>query len=537
MILADRRYGIRADGSYDNSNAIIDMMEDLGGQHALFAGFRMPLPWVQMPFGVIRVTQSGLLAGIDEEGRGGFLMAGHGRGTIYWLDPDGTATDKWVFDNGGTRRVSYCIFKDMVFSGGADWKTADPDTDTGVGYSNIHANVKGFRFTGPGTDDAHVFENVEFRFFEQVAEWTGANNADTTRFGFCDFTKNKHQFLIDNPQSMSAEVVGGSSLNYGTYLKYGAAGLGGGNFTQYGGAIIMLVVEGADVATDRFVVDTSLGGPSGGNLVNKFSGVRVELRGAYGKLAKMTADLASTFKFDTCSLTNTSTANKEVVEIGGSQRLLLHDCQVHDQSTGASRFKITSAARKGQNPHLSFSGECTLPATIHDNIVWNGGYGRLTIGPRCAQSTIGVGQTAVQAIACDILGTKTGNSVSNRTRTRNEVPVPNNDAINSLSEYSVLLPPGVKLHEVYGMWPANAGPATVVRLQIGNNDKSVIYASVTGAFNAGQGVKQVMIPKNVGATTNERTVRFWWDDGAGGAASTGINAAAVPFEGGVVYSG
>jgi len=525
-------FSLAADGVTDDSEALLAALAALKTRVAQFDGYREGMAELVLPAGVIRVTQSGIFSSIASIVRGGYKLRGQGaESTVLWLDPAGTGTEKWFYDNGPSACMSFAVFEDICFSGGTDWHVGSPVTNMGLTLSNLDPRIKGFRFTGPGTEDGHTFTRCKFQWLEQVAEWAGSNNADTTRFTGCHFVKNKHQFLISNPQSMSILDLGGYTVNYGTYLKYGA--LGGGNFNKIGGAVIQL--EDELLTSDVFVLDTSAGGPAGSNAPLLFSGIRFEMRGSHGRLAKMTADLACYAKFDTCSLANSGTVDKDIIELGGSQRALLDGCQVHDQSTGASKFKITSTVRKGLNPHLVFT-RCFLPSAIHDNIVWNGGLGRLTIDELCAQNTVGAGQMVVEAIACDILGTVVSNSVSNRTQTRFTAPVANNAATNATGEYVITLPPYSEIVEVWAKVEPNGSTAATVQIHIGNDDKSLTYATSAAApFSGGLIAHAAGIFKNAGTVATNRKVRIWLSNGAGGTPSTSINTAQVPMRSGVVW--
>lgn len=530
-------FGVVGDGTTDNSEALSHAIKYAASKNEVFTGYRMGTAEIVLPEGVIRITESGILSDLGKVKRGGFKLRGQGQeNTILWLDPDGTETDKWFYDNQATQRTWGTVFEDICFCGGTNWPSGNPTTDAGVGYSNINPNVKGFKFTGPGWESAQMFVRCKFSFLELVLHCEGSNNADQIRFDTCEYSKCHHLFYINNPQSLGISDIGGyASALYGDYLTYGPNALGGGgNFSKIAGSIIMLA---DDADNDGYLVRMEDGGPSTASAPILFTGVRVEARGTRAKIAIVSYATPAMIKFDSCSFLNTGASNKEVVDLGGYAQLKFDNCTFANQAAGKMQFKIRSSSRYGKNPHLAFIGSM-VPIDIHDHILWEGGSGRITIDELCSTTTTGA-YTNATAIACDRLGPDLNyfNSVSNRTKQRFTAPLAIANTIVNTTEYVLTIPPYSEIVEVWARIDANSSATTSnVQLHIGNDDKSVIYAtSNTGQFKDGVFAYSSGIFKNVGTSSNDRNIRLWFTNGDGSAASSSINSAGAKLRSGVVW--
>jgi len=531
-------WGVVADdGTINNDTALAAAIAFLPTAVPAFDGYREGMAELLLPPGVVRVTTSGILSNLGSGviGRSGYKLRGHGpRSTILWMDGSGGGT-KWFYDNGATRRMTFAVFEDVGFYGGSDWHMGNPATDVGLPFSNLDTDVNGFKFTGPGSEDAHVFTRCDFGWLQQVAQWEGTNNADTNRFDHCNYWKCNNVFHINNLQSLSISDAAGYALIYGNYLTYGASAVGGGNFRKSAGAIVMLADE---AGVDAYALKIDQAGPGANCAPVIFDGVRFELRGTRAKLALLTTFYAnSQTQFTGCSLLNTSTANKEIVELGGYQTLQFDKCSFMNQSTGRMQFKITSNARYMHNPHLIFRAS-QIPATIHDDVIWNGGSGKLSIDTLCSSGEIAAPTAPIicKAIACNRFGTSKLNSTSNRSNQRFTASPVFADGILHNAEYVVELPPYAEIVEVWAKFEPNGAPASTYQIHIGNDDKSLTYAtSPAQAFNLGGSVYTAGIFKNVASSSTDRNVRFWFSNGAGGAASSSVNASAIPLRAGVVY--
>ncbi len=152
-VISVRDFGAKGDGVTDDTVAIRNTVRALKSRCASFSGYRQGTGCLYFPEGVYRITESGLLSGLNAtpSKRSGMIVRGAGwRNSILWLDPSALTADAWFYDNGADSTQWGMICEDICFAGGATWQEADPANDVGYGYANVNSYSKGFKLTGPG---------------------------------------------------------------------------------------------------------------------------------------------------------------------------------------------------------------------------------------------------------------------------------------------------------------------------------------------------------------------------------------------------
>ena len=463
----------------------------------------------------------------------------------------GSAGEAWFYDNGANNTQWGMVCEDLCFSGGTTWQDADPPTNINNGPANIDPKCNGFKISGPGWESGFVFTRCEFRFLQMVYHAAGNNNADTHRFIGCVVKKCRNVNYINNLQAFSVGWTGCYvDQIFGNFLEYGPnCSGGGGNFLMQGGAIIALQESGD--TTPHYVVKATAGGTSLSNAPITFSDVRMELRGNYHAFAYVNYG-STTVIARGCSFFNTGSADKNLAIIGGYTTVRFEN-SAFDNGTGEGKFtyQIGEAGdgQRGKNAHLHFANGCLIDLALFyygaNTISWAGNGGRLTIDEDCSTSDVADSTSGARTYArgCDVFGPKTitggGLAVNTKHRTRKRYTInPFFSATqltggSGLTGTSVQLPPLVRIVEVWAKIEPGQGNSNNIRIRIGNDDKSVIYAETTvGPQNAGQFVvaRDLYIP--VEYDNNKGRVRFWFDNGSGGNTSA---SSAGRIDGGVVY--
>lgn len=545
-------FGAVGDGVTDDTDAIRNALRALFVRSPLFFDYRTGTGRLYFPEGVYRITRNGVLSDYPEWQRSNFVLQGAGsRNSVLWLDPSALSGPAWFYDNFDSQRQWGMVCEDMCFAGGYVWPDA---TAAGVGYgpSNISPFCNGFKLTGPGWESGFVFSRCEFRFLQTVFHAAGGNNADTHRFIACSTNKCINVNYINNPQAVSINWIGCYiDQIYGNFLEYGPnCNGGGGNFLMQGGAIITLAASGD--TTPHYVVKATVGGTGHSSAPVTFRDVRLELRGNYHGFANATFGSTQVLASG-CSLHNTGSVNKNAVTVGQYCVVRFEGTSFNKGDNGGNfTYQIGESGdgRLGKNAHLVFASNCLIdPAlfsTTASTVSWAGSGGRLTVDETCWVTDVSdaTAQPRVLAYATDTFGPTSlageAQAVSTKHRTRRQFEVSpfftqsNMAGAAGLSGTAVRIPPYSRIVAVWVRIAAGAGNANPVRCLIGNNDKSVVYASTTAApQNAGHYIfANVHLP--VGNDLNKRDIRFWFDDGAG-AASTANSS--IHVDGGVVYGG
>jgi hypothetical protein len=475
-----------------------------------------PTGAVYAPAGVYRMTENGVFSDFNAVKRQGIAVNGDGPGnTIFWLDPSALSGATWFYDNGATNRAWNMTFRDVSFRGGDTWRIL------GLGYDNFDANCNGFKFTGPGWESAHVFDNVEFAFIDTVLEAAGANNADVIRFNNCTATKCRRANFINNEQSMGITWSQCYLSNhFGPVLEYGAVA-GGGNFNFDSGSIIQ-TPDTFGGGTSALVLCVA-GGPTAANAPIRFSGTRVESRGQ-GSIIGTITGASPIVILDGCSLLSTASTTRKMATIGNSAALVVKNTSFSKEAAGDFEWELTSSARLGKNASILFE-DCYLPRWDDDTITITNGRGKI-VTERCWQA---IADYTVEPFVRETNGSIVGSTVAADTASRAVLSRAANPLrggslpLTTGSDSTIALPRGAFLSRVRCVLPAGAAGATgsTYRLIIGDNAKSVTYATgPTGAQDAGFVLDQSLNIK-LGDALVDRTIRIWADDGAGGTSGAG----------------
>jgi hypothetical protein len=551
-VICVKDFGAVGDGVADDTDAISNALRALFIRSPQFFNFRTGTGRLYFPEGVYRITRNGLLSDYPEWQRSNFVLQGAGsRNSILWLDPSALTGPAWFYDNFDSQRQWGMVCEDLCFAGGFDWQEAT-SAGTGYGIANISPLCNGFKLTGPGWESGFVFSRCEFRYLQMVFHAAGANNVDTHRFIACATSKCVDINYIDNRQALSINWLGCYvDQIYGNFLEYGPnCNGGGGNFLMQGGAIIALAA-GGDTAP-HYVVKATQGGTSQSNAPVTFRDVRFELRGNYHGFAHATFGNTQVLASG-CSFHNTGSANKNLVTVGQYCVVRFEGTSFNKGDNGGNfTYQIGESGdgRLGKNAHLIFADSCLIdPALFFANnstVSWAGNGGRLTVDETCWGTDVAdtAAQPRVIAYATDTFGpnslTGEGQAASTKHRTRRHFEVSpffsqsNMAGTNGLNGTVVRIPPYSRILSVWVRIAAGVGNTDTVRCLIGNNDKTAIYASTSaGPQNGGHYVfATVHVP--VGNDLNKRDIRFWFDDGAGGASTANSS---IRVDGGVVYSG
>lgn len=507
------QFGAVADGVADCSQAIKDAIA------AAATGFDQngdPVGKVVFGAGIFRITETAVFTLMADSYRAGVLCEGCGPlNTIVWLDPSEIDTEAWFYDNGGTVRGWNCTFRDMGFHGGTTWR------HLGVGYANFSSKIKGFRFTGPSWESAHVFDNCAFAWLDTVMEVAGSNNADTQRFSNCTVVKCRRINYINNPQSMNISWTQCYLTNvFGDFAEWGAGVSGGGDLHFTGGTMVF-TPDDFGAGTSR-IFNMTVGGPAAGNAAINFNG-RFEIRGA-GALIGSHSSGSPIVAFNSCSILSTATASRKVLSVSDYANVKFEDCSFSG-STGALEFEILGSTRRAKQGSIKFVDsylqDFSTKFTLSNPN--NKGYFQLS---GCWESQA---DYASEPFVRQINGIYQGSDLSSNTGNRpNELFVTNPLRSGLLplttgNESTLQLPTGATLTNVNIVLPAAAPGSTAsqYRVFIGNNDKSVVYAqSVAAAQNAGFSLN-ANIAVRLGSTIADRTVRVWADNGSGGTSGAG----------------
>ena len=559
-IVSVKDFGAVGDGVTDDSAAFIAAIQSLNSRVPVFTRLGDGQAELYVPEGAYRLTQSGILSNTGVVTRSGYKMRGAGReSTVIWLDCTDGVT-KYLYDNGATQRNWGCTYESITFAGGQDWHRKDAGGTT-LGLSNLNAFAKGFKISGPNWESSHHFIDCYWRYFDQVFEWAGSNNADVTTFTACNFNRNKNHFLMTNPQALSHSFSDCYiEASYGNVLVYGAATAGGGGFNWKGGAIIQL----ADAAVDTYVVNipTTTTGPDIGNANITFSDLHIEVRDATCHLYKVTGTGIPILAFEQCQILSTAVVQKEYGEVSGYGTVIFNNCAFKEQlassvtgyHTISGTIGTIAVSRRGKNAALRFLGACILQDDFFDadialatargatkatkGIVWQDGHGLLEVDDACySVFTDLTAQPRIKSLACTVAGLGEDNYTVGRSgKVRAIDPFYSNVPSPLIAGTQVLLPPFVR---IYRAWMRLNGTglasATNVRLNISNGDKSVLYGQNTAQpiNTAGGHFLAVNIYIRISDDDISRTLTFWLDNGAGADANSNVTAGVLV--GGVEY--
>ncbi len=519
--VTDEPFGATGDGVTDDTAAILAAILAVASTTGLSSDGD-PTGALYFPSGVYRITQSGVFSALGDTLRSGVLCFGDGPGnTIIWLDPSGLSADAYFYDNGASARSWNATFRDMSFRGGATWRTL------GLGYANFNAFCKGFKFSGPTWESAHVFDNVEFAFLDTVLETAGSNNADTIRFSRCMINKCRRTNYLNNLQSMGVtwSQCYGSNL-FGNFLEYGSAVSGGaGNFSCTDSSLIF--TPDTFGGGDAWAIDARIGGPSAAQAPIRFSGCRFELRGELSDIGSATFSSVMAI-FDSCSFLCTATLPRKIAAVADGTSMQFDKCSFSHEGGGTGKeveWEITTVARRAKNGSFVFR-DCFVSDWDSYTFTFTRG-AIVTEGCWIASSDFSA-EPFVRLVDGVVLGTDATNNTAYRPRASQHAnPLRGGTLpLTTGNEQTVSLPRGALIVRIRVVLAAGASGSTGsnYRLLVGSNDKLTVYAeSVVGAQNAGFTINADVSVK-LGTAIADRTVRLWADDGAGGTSGAGSPA-------------
>ena len=469
-------------------------------------------------YGVYRLTESGVFTQVSDNKRAGIKCSGAGPyNTLVWLDPSSFTGDAWFYDNGATSRSWNLTFRDMGFTGGLTWRNLS------VEYENFVDRVKGFKFSGPGWESGHVFDNCLFTWLDVIVEAAGSNNADTLRFSNCTAVKCRLANAINNPQSMSITWTQSYLSNhFGSFAEWGAGINGAGDLTFTDGAIIFTPDDYG--GRTCYILDMLQGAPTAQNGAINIQG-RFELRGVGSKIVRVGNAIGSPIiDFNSSSFMGTSSLNRKLVSIGDYADLNFSKCSFFSTSA-IVEFEIISNDRKGKQGTIRF--EKTFLDDIEKfSFTFPQGKGFTEIQDCWDKFTEYAGGAVVKSINGVYTGPDLNANLGNRPNKELMINPFNGNALpfRRNNEGVLILPPRVILTRVYIVLPPNA-PNSVpqpYRIFVGNDTKTVVYAQLTVA-NQNEGfVLNQDIAVQLGTTLSERTTRIWADDGSGGDGFAGV---------------
>jgi hypothetical protein len=513
-VFTPEMFGAIPDGVADCSQAIKDAVSA-----AMSTGFSQdgdPSGKVVFSAGVYRITESGVFSQTSDFKRAGITFVGAGPlNTIIWLDPASIAVDAWFYDNGATVRSWNCTFRDMAFHGGATWRTLT------LGFANHSNKIKGFKFTGPDWESAHVFDNCAFAWLDTLMEVAGANNVDTIRFSNCTVNKCKDINFINNPQSMNISWSQCYLSNiFGDFARWGAGVNGGGDLHFTGGT--MVFTPDSFGGGTSYIFNMQSGGPVAGNASVNFNG-RFEIRGA-GALIGVQSAGSPVVSFDACTFLSTATAPRKVLSVSDYSDVTFNNCSFAN-GTGQLEFEILGSTRRAKQGRIQFFSSylAGFSSLFVLSIPSNKGYFKVD---GCWETQA---DYSTEPHVRQINGTYTGTDLSSNTGSRpSDTYVVNPLRSGALplttgSDSTVQLPAGATIFKIHVVLPAAAPSSTgsLYRLFVGSNDKSVVYAQTTGAAQNLGFTLAVDVAVRMGSTVADRTVRLWADNGSGGTSGAG----------------
>lgn len=482
-----------------------------------------PTGMIKWSTGVYRITESGVFSDYGAIKRNGIKHVGTGPdNTIVWLDPSALSGDAWFYDNGATNRSWNSTYQDMGFRGGITWRSL------GVGYSNFDSKVKGFNFTGPGWESAHVFSNCVFTWLDTIVKASGTNNADTFRFTQCSGSKCRLVNYLDNPQSMNITWDQCYLSNiFGDFAYWGSGVFGAGNLAFTNGTIVFTPDDfGGGVS---WLVNTSVGGPTAANATVSFSNSRFEIKGVGASIANI-IEGSTMVDFESCTFLSTANADRDIAIVGGVCSLTFRTCSLAQATTGKLNWVLKSTGRNAKNGTINITNTYLQDFRTLHTIEFDGGRGSMRID-NSWEEQVDYPTSSTEATVVTINGVYKGPTGAQDTGNRQSNlfvvdPLRGGSlpATGDVNTARVSLPPNSVLCGVFISFPAGTSGATAssYRLLVGNADKSVIYAtSATVAQNAGLTFNEKIAVK-MGATVADATVAVWADNGSGGTSGAGI---------------
>ncbi|MBI0474212.1 hypothetical protein D9601_02380 [Sphingomonas sp. MA1305] len=488
---------------------------------------------LHFPIGVYRLTQSAVLSTATNatDTFGGALFSGEGEGSVLWLDCNGATQEMWLYDNGPNRRSYGNTYQNLAFAAGTDWKI---NAVTGS-YNQISDYGNGFRFTGrtgsgAGGESAHKFFGCTFRTMRTALDIEGADNADVLRVIGGDSQSCVRLLYINNPASYQNAIDQFyAQYHYGPIVEFGP-NASQASVNMRGGQMV-LASETAAIA--RWGVPVGVlavqGGPGTQSYLCDFDAIRWELYGN-AKLFDCRAGSAGLYRFSG-SARNTNSAAKVMGIVGGDGvTVKLVDFASDDGGGGISSFQIASTLGFKTEAKLSIEGESVFSSDALDAIAFTSTGGHLHIGTDVSDLPGATNFNVEPQIKLQAVDRFAAGYSSSRGRGR-QVKVAHihmGGAPDTQSGVVTQLPAGATIVAVKAKIPAAMGVAGQYRMFITNGDKSTVYASSASApQSAGHTAIADNILLGVGTNANNRLIRLYADDGAGGPPPAGSGSAPI----------
>ena len=497
-----RMFGVVGDGVTDDTAAIRNLFRaaadytnnvDMFGRKAT----------LYFPVGTYVITENNVFADLLTTNNGGLNIVGEGmESTIFRLVTNGV--EKWFYDNGPNRRWNYVTISDCGFTTDGSNAAGTTQANQFGGFMKIHSSgheqfFKFFRchFIGPWK----IFIRTE-----------GTGNADQIALFACKVQDvYGHLMYINNQQSVIHEWYNVTATKlYGHGFTVGPNG--GGDVKLYGGSWVLMGIDADTSQRYLFNLPDAGSGLGAGNGVFTATGVKVETHRAH--MGLVTTPISSVVRviFRDSNLWTTASAITQeqinVVNVGRRGQVYFENCSLSPKFAATVTGGTPAQALTDGETLLSLVG-CYTPPDITDRITVNE-YGR-AIGTRLAGAENS--GTPRRAMDFDLGWDKGGNAGPAFTAKRAVIrptergwPTPA-----GASEWTLRLPRGARITKIYARHAAQgAGQTDTYRLHVGNDDKTVTYASSDAA---GTGAVDVVINADLMTDTslvsNGRNLRLW----------------------------
>jgi hypothetical protein len=444
---------------------------------------------VVLPPGDLYIDADALFSSFTGASQFGLLVSGSGRrGTRLILVSD--AGSRWFYDNGASNpKLGYVLFQHLGFQ------------------ATAKANGNGFRLTSELAnlhEQNFAFHDCEFRNLNVVFATEGTGITSECRWYTSKFHTINTVMVLNNEQTVNLEFHGCDAEVVASHFITVGVG-GGGGVDWFGGSIIS---DGAATSTQWLINATGSSFLTGGNRDFNFYGVRTELRSVNAGLVRCT-ELAGRLDvhFYSCNFANVAGGNRTVVDVGANKTVTFHGCDI--PSTFLYRLELAS----GSIGAVDHSGlvrfeSCALPINVSDKITLSSSYGR-AIGRNCTVQVTGSTNYAADFDYNWENSEQGGAGAQKKVATIHMAarawPV-------STTERTVVLPAGAMIMNLYILRPVGGSGSVAYQLRVGNGDKSVTYGTSTlGVETNVHSIEVLNLKRQVGTTTNERTVRLWAD--------------------------
>jgi hypothetical protein len=341
------------------------------------------------------------------------------------------------------------------------------------------------------------------------------------KFYSCKFTDiHDAVHLFNSAQCMNIEYHGCDIESiYGDIFRVAAGG--GGALRVFGGSYIM-----DDGGAPHYLLNIDGGGLGNNNNTFTFSGIQTELHSTNNRLVHHGSGSGGAHVvFNECNVTATNGARQQVNI--STARVTFSRC-VLTQNQGDT-YQVSGPAAGGgdlygESGSIQFdecdvaknlSALCSTPPGAGDGLAW----GRIS-ARGCYNNAFVPTDIRTHRYAIDFdLNWFNGGRASNFPGLKSVSVKPQNRSwpfADSAYDWTVILPSGALIVNIYVFRPANSGGPDAYTLHVGNGDKSMIYGSDGGRI-AAPAARSIVVQNDIGnlvaagSSGPNSQVRVWAD--------------------------